>query len=68
MVDTCIAVGIALLTLVTAYLGMHLTMHPADTDKKKTVYKVAFVPSASAFSSEFRLTGIRRRNKPISVR
>jgi hypothetical protein len=42
MVDSCIAVGIALLTLVTAYLGVHLTMHPADTDKKKTVYKVAF--------------------------
>jgi hypothetical protein len=42
MADTFIALGIAILTLLTCYMGVHLAMHSADTPRKKTIYKIAF--------------------------
>jgi hypothetical protein len=43
MADMWIAVANGALTLLTAYLGVHITMHPARTNRAKTFYKVAFV-------------------------
>lgn len=42
MLDIGIAVAIALLLSVTAYLGTHLTMHPAETPREKFWYKTGF--------------------------
>ena len=42
MLDIGIAVAIALLLAVTAYLGTHLTMHPAETPRQKFWYKTGF--------------------------
>jgi hypothetical protein len=42
MVDILIAIGIGVLTIVIAYLGVHVTFHPADSAEKKSAYKVAF--------------------------
>jgi hypothetical protein len=42
MLDVLIAVALGILTLVTAYLGMHVTLNPADTPEKKSAYRTAF--------------------------
>ncbi len=42
MADVAAAVAIGALTLLVAYLGVHLTMHPAETKRSKFAYKVAF--------------------------
>lgn len=42
MLDIGIAVVIALLLAVTAYLGTHITMHPAETSREKFRYKAGF--------------------------
>jgi hypothetical protein len=42
MLDIGIAVAIALLLAITAYLGTHLTMHPAETPRQKFWYKAGF--------------------------
>jgi hypothetical protein len=43
MLDIAIAVFTALLTLATAYLGVHVTLHPAEDDSKKSRYKSSFI-------------------------
>jgi hypothetical protein len=42
MLDILIAVLIVCVTLVTAYLGVHVTLHPPDTVTSKRWYKVGF--------------------------
>ena len=42
MLDIGIAVLGAFVMLVTAYLGVHVTLHPAQTDKHKLAYKLGF--------------------------
>jgi len=42
MLDIFIAVGLGLLTLATAYLGVHVTLHGAETDKARFWYKAGF--------------------------
>ena len=42
MSEILLAVFSALFTLATAYLGVHVTIHPAETDKHKLFYKIAF--------------------------
>jgi hypothetical protein len=42
MADIAIAVALGLLTLLTAYLGVHVTLHPAESNKSKWAYKIAF--------------------------
>jgi hypothetical protein len=42
MLDIVLAIALAIFTLATAYLGVHVTIHPAETDKGKLAYKLAF--------------------------
>ena len=45
MVDIIIAVLLGALTLLTAYLGVHVTLHPPQTDTEKFWYKGGFCVS-----------------------
>lgn len=42
MVDIAIAVSLCVLTLITAYLGVHVTLHPAESAREKRRYKIGF--------------------------
>ncbi|MGB7549228.1 MAG: hypothetical protein WBM14_15925 [Terracidiphilus sp.] len=42
MGDILIAVGICLLTAAMAYMGVHVTLHPPDSDNLKRAWKVGF--------------------------
>jgi hypothetical protein len=42
MWDIVLAVGLGAVTLITAYLGSHVTMHPAETAHARTLYKSGF--------------------------
>src|SRR4051812_36349816 len=42
MVDIVLAVLLGLLTLITAYLGVHVTLHPAESHHEKLAYKIGF--------------------------
>ena len=44
--DIIIAVGIAGLMLLTAYLGVHVTMHPVELARARTKYKIGFLSCA----------------------
>jgi hypothetical protein len=43
MPEIVLAVAIGFFTIVTAYLGVHLTMHPPETNRAKWIYKGAFL-------------------------
>jgi hypothetical protein len=42
MVDILLAVLLGVLTLITAYLGVHVTLHPAESHREKWAYKIGF--------------------------
>lgn len=41
-VDIFISGALAILTVAMAYLGVHVTLHPADSQREKLFYKVGF--------------------------
>jgi hypothetical protein len=43
VLDIFIVVALGIATLVTAYLGVHVTLHPAESQKEKQFYKIGFV-------------------------
>ena len=43
MLDIIIAVCLGVVTLSTAYLGMHVTLHPAESDRARRWYKAGFI-------------------------
>ncbi len=43
MLDVWIAILSTITTLGMAYLGFHVTLHPANSPKRKSVYKWAFL-------------------------
>jgi hypothetical protein len=47
-VDIAIAAGLAILTIAMAYLGVHVTLHPADSPRSRFWYKVGFSACAVA--------------------
>lgn len=42
MLDIALAVLLGVLTLVTAYLGVHVTLHPVQSHREKWAYKIGF--------------------------
>lgn len=40
--DIALAVALFLVTSGTAYLGVHVTLHPAETSRAKSGYKITF--------------------------
>jgi hypothetical protein len=42
MFSIVLAVGTSALMLLTAYLGVHVTLHPAETDRSRRIYKWSF--------------------------
>jgi hypothetical protein len=46
MLDIHIPIFVAAFTLVTAFLGMHVTLHPAETQQQKVWYKIGFLVCA----------------------
>jgi hypothetical protein len=48
MLNIAIAVATAALMLTTAYLGVHVTLHPADSEGSKRNYKIGFSACATA--------------------
>ncbi len=42
MVEIAMAVSLWVLTLITAYLGVHVTLHPAESASEKRRYKIGF--------------------------
>lgn len=42
MLDVGIAVALAVVTLMTAYLGVYVTLHPAESDRARLKYKLGF--------------------------
>jgi hypothetical protein len=43
MLDVAIAILLSVTSIAMAYLGVHLTMHPAESQRARTTYKVSFV-------------------------
>jgi len=39
MLDIAIAVTLAVIAMLTMYLGVHLTLHPVDSPIKRRLYK-----------------------------
>src|SRR5580700_2500994 len=48
VVDIGISAALAILTIVMAYLGVHVTLHPADSKQSKRWYKIGFSSCAIA--------------------
>jgi len=46
MLDVAIAVLLGIISIAMAYLGVHLTMHPAESPKARMAYKIAFASCA----------------------
>jgi hypothetical protein len=58
-IDVLIAATLALLTIVMGYLGVHVTLHPADSPGAKLLYKVGFCACAVAAVALVVWQGIR---------
>jgi hypothetical protein len=43
MVDVVIALILGFFTVLTAYMGVHVTLHPAESNREKVAYKIGFV-------------------------
>jgi hypothetical protein len=43
MVDVVIALILGFFTVLTAYMGVHVTLHPAESNREKLAYKLGFV-------------------------
>jgi hypothetical protein len=61
-IDVGISAGLAILTMVMGYLGVHLTMHPAESRKARRVYKGAFCSCAILMVILVVCQGIRASN------
>jgi hypothetical protein len=66
MLDIAIAIGIALLTVAMAYMGVHVTLHPPK-DNKKAGWKVGFVGVALATVALITMQTIRNGRKQSSL-
>jgi len=47
MLDIVVAIATALITALTAYLGIHVTLHPAESPCSKKLYKAGFILSGA---------------------
>lgn len=43
MLSIAISIALGLVTLLTAYLGVHVTLHPAESARARRVYKAGFI-------------------------
>jgi hypothetical protein len=68
MLDIVIAVLLGIFTLVTAYLGVHVTIHPADTEKGKWRYKSAFILCGTAACILIGIQTYRNNDAQAAVR
>ena len=63
MVDIFIAILLGVITLGTGYLGLHVTLHPAGSDKERKLYKFAFGACAIAACT---LSGVQAYRNNVS--
>lgn len=68
MLDIVIAVLLGIFTLVTAYLGVHVTIHPAETEKGKWRYKSAFILCGTAACTLIGIQTYRNNDAQAAVR
>ena len=61
MVDIWIAVALGLLTASHGLLGVHVTLHPAQTHPQKNAYKCAFIVCALAICGLIFVQGLRNK-------
>src|ERR1700733_14423483 len=61
-IDISISAVLAVLTIVMAYLGVHVTLHPTDDPKKVRWYKIGFRACATGAVALVIWQGVRNGN------
>jgi hypothetical protein len=65
--DIAISTGLAILTIAMGYLGVHLTMHPAESARERLWYKAGFCVSAALMVALVVWQGIRNATGQAST-
>ena len=67
-IDICISAALAVLTIIMAYLGVHVTLHPVESAMAKKLYKIGFCLCAFGTVSLVVWQGIRNAQTQNALR